>query len=289
MSAHRIDATGSGSSPFPTPAASCYGTNQSPSPGASVRESLETMKAEKMWPTPRAEDSESTGAHRGVADTLTSAVQHGIPQLVPRGTRSTSTVVPHPVRSRPRIPPRQPRPASPCPHPASGRAASNPETRRANGRTVNLGDAVAYWPTPTAGDASSSGNRTGNPDSKAHAGLSLTDATVRTWNTPRSRDWKGGGKDCLDADVAEKTPGSLNPDWVEALMGWPIGWSGPPLEESGRAEEINTTGSLLAFFPEEPEPTSEGSASARSATGKSRPASSPRGASSPAEPWRAEP
>jgi hypothetical protein len=216
MSAHRIDATGSGSSPFPTPAASCYGTNQSPSPGASVRESLDAGMA----------------------------------------TRG---------------------------------AASNPETRRANGRTVNLGDAVAYWPTPTAGDASSSGNRTGNPDSKAHAGLSLTDATVRTWNTPRSRDWKGGGKDCLDADVAEKTPGSLNPDWVEALMGWPIGWSGPPLEESGRAEEINTTGSLLAFFPEEPEPTSEGSASARSATGKSRPASSPRGASSPAEPWRAEP
>lgn len=235
MSAHRIDATGSGSSPFPTPAASCYGTNQSPSPGASVRESLETMKAEKMWPTPRAEDSV---------------------RLFPTPTGSDANGVGH-------------------------------ESKREGG--LSLRTALQSWPTPTAGDASSSGNRTGNPDSKAHAGLSLTDATVRTWNTPRSRDWKGGGKDCLDADVAEKTPGSLNPDWVEALMGWPIGWSGPPLEESGRAEEINTTGSLLAFFPEEPEPTSEGSASARSATGKSRPASSPRGASSPAEPWRAEP
>lgn len=57
------------------------------------------------------------------------------------------------------------------------------------------------WPTPTVGDSRSSGNRS-LPGSKAHSGTSLTDATERA----------EGGK--------------LNPEFVEWLMGWPIGWTG---------------------------------------------------------------
>ena len=48
------------------------------------------------------------------------------------------------------------------------------------------------------------------------------------WPTPRSRDWKGGGKDCLDAAVG----GQLNPAWVEWLMGFPLGWTGLNVSET---------------------------------------------------------
>lgn len=39
---------------LPTPSASSYGSNQSPSPGAAVRPSLESMARHGLWPTPRA-------------------------------------------------------------------------------------------------------------------------------------------------------------------------------------------------------------------------------------------
>jgi len=69
-------------------------------------------------------------------------------------------------------------------------------------------NASGSWPTPTAGDAKSSGSRN-TPTSKAHGGLSLTDA-VR-----------------MDGGVGRTGPsgGPLNPTWVEWLMGWPLGWT----------------------------------------------------------------
>ena len=50
-----------GSSWLPTPSATPYGSNQSPSPGAAVRPSLE--KIARMWPTPTVNDSRN-GANR---------------------------------------------------------------------------------------------------------------------------------------------------------------------------------------------------------------------------------
>jgi DNA (cytosine-5)-methyltransferase 1 len=63
------------------------------------------------------------------------------------------------------------------------------------------------WPTPTAGDAKSSGSRN-TANSKAHPGISLTDAVRNDGGTGRT---EGGGP--------------LNPTWVEWLMGWPLGWT----------------------------------------------------------------
>lgn len=55
--------------------------------------------------------------------------------------------------------------------------------------------------------------------------------------TPRSRDWKGqsqrGQHAPMDAlpNALNVTGGQLNPNWVEWLMGWPIGWTDlEPLE-----------------------------------------------------------
>ena len=64
-------------------------------------------------------------------------------------------------------------------------------------------------PTPTAGDSKASGSRN-LEGSKAHAGVSLT-------------DWATSGSSTEPRDGA--TTGTLNPTWVEWLMGLPLGWT----------------------------------------------------------------
>lgn len=93
----------------------------------------------------------------------------------------------------------------------------------------------ALWPTPTAGDAKSSGSRN-LPGSKAHAGVSLTDAvkfgnstTSRRFPTPTTQDASNNGGESqyernslsLNAEIG----GPLAPEFVEWLMGYPIGWT----------------------------------------------------------------
>tara|TARA_R100000808_G_scaffold552_2_gene2831 strand:- start:252 stop:623 length:372 start_codon:yes stop_codon:yes gene_type:complete len=94
-----------------------------------------------------------------------------------------------------------------------------------------------YWPTPCARDHHPNGMK---PGSKVDFGNA-----VKMWPTPRASEWKGVGplgskshqyrldKSYLDATVqeAEGRTGKLNPEWVEWLMGWPIGWTDlKPLE-----------------------------------------------------------
>lgn len=106
-----------------------------------------------------------------------------------------------------------------------------------------LGAVRKQWPTPTAGDGKSAGSRN-LPGSAAHAGVSLTDAVIhggsstpREWPTPcatpygRQKTGTEGAaiRPSLETHV-KKTGMQLNPDWVEALMGAPIGWTaGPPV------------------------------------------------------------
>ena len=111
---------------------------------------------------------------------------------------------------------------------------------------ANLRTQVAesrLWPTATAGDASGSGSRN-TPTSRAHAGVSLTDAvrgdggTGRSWPTPNAADHRDRGTSedaCIrrrveagrQIDLSMSVPGSLNPAFVEALMGFPAGWISP--------------------------------------------------------------
>lgn len=81
------------------------------------------------------------------------------------------------------------------------------------------------WATPQAHDATATGKSTYGRDPVRE---------VLFWPTPTSRDWKDG--DCRNANVEsngllgrvalERQPkGSLNPDWVEALMGFSPGWT----------------------------------------------------------------
>ena len=98
------------------------------------------------------------------------------------------------------------------------------------------------WPTATVGDASSSGSRN-LEGSKAHPGVSLTDKVLmggstppRRWPTASATDHKGVSRPGqrrgqLEEAVRYPGPGAvpgpgmkLNPRWVCALMGFPLGW-----------------------------------------------------------------
>ena len=110
-----------------------------------------------------------------------------------------------------------------------------------------LGAAVKMWPTPSEhGMTEGKDNeRQGNflTSSLVHA---VKRGELRKWPTPREQDHKHGAatewelntdhagtKDSLRVHVAEDgVQGQLNPDWVEWLMFWPIGWSSlQPLKE----------------------------------------------------------
>lgn len=114
------------------------------------------------------------------------------------------------------------------------------------------------WPTPAVTDSFGARNRTSgrsDPESKHHDGVTLSDA-ITMWSTPRSSDGEKGGPNqafgaggvplpaqasqmALAQDIYSplarvtvktgkshsKERRSLNPLFVEWLMGWPPGWT----------------------------------------------------------------
>lgn len=98
--------------------------------------------------------------------------------------------------------------------------------REAMGRknVTDLREAVALWPTPTV---CGNYNRKG---ASATSGDGLATAVFKC-ATPTARDWKSGKasqetRELNSRPLSEQVGGSLNPRWVEWLMGWPIGWTG---------------------------------------------------------------
>jgi len=148
-----------------------------------------------------------------------------------------------------------------------------------NGAGIPLAVEVRRWPTPKATD----GDRGGRGDLLAIV-RDKPNAHTGSWPTPTARDWKdgsfspnvpengllgrvvwrtpqagdgnGGGQDpekrgdhsiyLRDQVKATHEAGSLNPDWVELLMGFPAGWTtAGPLPQ-----DPNTTGSRHAPSPD---------------------------------------
>ena len=101
-------------------------------------------------------------------------------------------------------------------------------TNYAQGVT-SLGFAARNWPTPTV-----CGNYNRKGASKS-SGDGLASA-VKMVATPTARDWRSGKASQATHDknsrpLSEQIGGSLNPTWVEWLMGWPLGWTDlKPLE-----------------------------------------------------------
>lgn len=87
---------------------------------------------------------------------------------------------------------------------------------------------VKLWPTPRSTDGEHGGCVT--PRKTREGGNLIEAVSARTFPTPAARDWKDAGTS--PAELARHTPhlaasvgGQLNPDWVELLMGWPLGWT----------------------------------------------------------------
>jgi hypothetical protein len=94
---------------------------------------------------------------------------------------------------------------------------------------------VKLWPTPTKSDG------TGGPGSSGRAGGLNLRTAVTVWPTPNASDNRDRGNMSdpavqrrmalgkqigLSMVVKESAgSGSLNPTWVELLMGWPAGWT----------------------------------------------------------------
>ena len=88
-------------------------------------------------------------------------------------------------------------------------------------RTSGTGSGL--WPTPMAADGRGSSGRPA-PGKQ----MQLVDA-VR-YATPTARDWRSGKASQAthaknSRPLSEQIGGSLNPTWVEWLMGWPLGWT----------------------------------------------------------------
>jgi hypothetical protein len=103
-----------------------------------------------------------------------------------------------------------------------------------NGRRSNLNDAAARWPTPDAhmgsGGRTSKTAPTGKRASGTKQQITLNDAVKWNCATPTARDWRSGkASEATHAKnsrpLSEQIGGSLNPMWVEWLMGWPLGWT----------------------------------------------------------------
>ena len=87
---------------------------------------------------------------------------------------------------------------------------------------------VLMWPTPTANCSTGAGHQ------GRQGGLNLQ--TAVKWATPTvcgNYNKKGASAKSGDG-LATQAGGALNPDWVEWLMGWPIGWTACEPLETGK-------------------------------------------------------
>ncbi len=119
---------------------------------------------------------------------------------------------------------------------STSEAALNFETNK----SVSLYRWVAKWPTPTALDGKGSGTDNSTPrdrlDYAAERGITKTNQYPKPaagmFATPTTKANQGAPSMASRGQACRNMPaGSLNPRWVEWLMGWPIGWTSlEPLE-----------------------------------------------------------
>lgn len=92
-----------------------------------------------------------------------------------------------------------------------------------------LPGAVKKWPTPTRSDGM------GGPGCSGRDGGDNLRTAVAVYPTPCAQDAKNStlpvsltDRDSIPGHLlrsGEQPGGQLNPDWVEWLMGWPVGWT----------------------------------------------------------------
>jgi len=178
---------------LPTPTATPYGSNQSPSEGAAVRPSLESLLADVSGSGSRPADS-------APAATPTSTTPEA----------STPNRETEPITSDGAL--------LPTPH----GFAKEGQKRRPGPSGNELGVALrkTLLPTPTAGDSKQTRNKTSGrrEGSQHHSGTTLTDFACE----------QSGASTPEQSSDGKKSPAPLlNPCFVEWMLGLPEGWSDP--------------------------------------------------------------
>lgn len=88
---------------------------------------------------------------------------------------------------------------------------------------TTLSEAVKLWPTPTVSSQNLNSTKTDTRDRRN--GKSLADA-ARTWATPTAHPRTHSPRKVDHGEqLANQVGGSLNPTWVEWLMGFPAEWT----------------------------------------------------------------
>lgn len=108
----------------------------------------------------------------------------------------------------------------PTPTKQDGENNAGPSQWERNTPPLNV--AVKLWPTPTAS--------TGGPEPEGKTGRKLA-TMVKMWPTPLTAQTTKAGhnaisgrwKTAMAKAAGERVTGCLNPEWVEWLMGYPIG------------------------------------------------------------------
>lgn len=134
----------------------------------------------------------------------------------------------------------------PTPRTEDGESTGISATRRALGVADNLPSAVGQWMTPTVPN----GGRTPRPGQSPtgrlpDGGKATVDLShqVGQWATPQAHDEHQGDPDRVGRfgtkhggrNLNDDVGGKLNPDWVECLMGYPVGWSDPAVPNEALA------------------------------------------------------
>ena len=101
--------------------------------------------------------------------------------------------------------------------------------RQGTNGSIGLARYVQFFPTPTAQRyGSNQGGAQGRTGKVRHSLETM--AKKNLWPTPLARDYKDNGKSPSELARSSKTlathaGGQLNPQWVEWLMGYPVGWT----------------------------------------------------------------
>jgi hypothetical protein len=153
-------------------------------------------KGSGSWPTPNCEGFRSDGELKILARTLTDHSEFmGMTHRAANSKRNTAWPANTPSGNWP----------TPTCSDAFTDKLKSSQQQEGSMHSVNLSQAVKMWPTPQASDNRNRGNMS-DPSTRRRISIGK-----QIGLTTAVKDGPGGG--------------SLNPTWVEWLMGWPLGWT----------------------------------------------------------------